>query len=266
MSRGRGRRPLRGPRPGPSPAPPAPPDPRPAPAPAPGVAPGRGRAPAARRRARPAAATGPSRAVRLRRLLVLDEDPAALVAAAPPVPVRAIVRRFWPYARPYRGTLLVVLALAALGPVIDAAMVWMFKVVVDDVLVPQRLRPVRVGGRGLPGARAAGRRGLVRRRLPAHLGEPSASCCACAPTSSATCTGSRRASTTGGAWGTRCRASPATWPRSRASCSRAWSTPSRRSCGWPSSGRCCSCCRGGWRWRRSWWRRCSGWPRGTSRA
>ena len=74
---------------------------------------------------------------RLRRLLVLDEDPAALVAAAPPVPVRAIVRRFWPYARPYRLTLLVVLALAALAPVIDAATVWIFKVVVDDVLVPR---------------------------------------------------------------------------------------------------------------------------------
>ena len=74
---------------------------------------------------------------RLRRLLVLDEDPAALVAAAPPVPVRAIARRFWPYARPYRLTLLVVLALAALAPVIDAATVWIFKVVVDDVLVPR---------------------------------------------------------------------------------------------------------------------------------
>lgn len=74
---------------------------------------------------------------RLRRLLVLDEDPDALVAAAPPVPVRTIVRRFWPYARPYRATLLVVLGLAALGPVIDAATVWMFKVVVDDVLVPR---------------------------------------------------------------------------------------------------------------------------------
>ncbi|HSJ99438.1 MAG TPA: ABC transporter transmembrane domain-containing protein [Myxococcota bacterium] len=76
-------------------------------------------------------------AVRLRRLFVLDEDPGALVAAAPPVPVRAVVRRFWPYARPYRAALLAVLALAALGPVIDAATVWMFKVVVDEVLVPQ---------------------------------------------------------------------------------------------------------------------------------
>ena len=59
------------------------------------------------------------------------------MAAAPPVPVRAIVRRFWPYARPYRAALLVVLGLAALAPVIDAATVWMFKVVVDDVLVPR---------------------------------------------------------------------------------------------------------------------------------
>jgi ATP-binding cassette subfamily B protein len=74
---------------------------------------------------------------RLRRLLVLEEDPAALVAAAPPVPVRAIVRRFWPYARPYRRTLAAVLGLAALGPFIDAATVWMFKVAVDDVLVPR---------------------------------------------------------------------------------------------------------------------------------
>ena len=75
--------------------------------------------------------------VRLRRLLVLDEDASALVAAAPPVPLRAIARRFWPYARPYRATMAVVLALAAVGPLIDAAMVWMFKVVVDDVLVPR---------------------------------------------------------------------------------------------------------------------------------
>ncbi|HEX2508025.1 MAG TPA: ABC transporter ATP-binding protein [Miltoncostaeaceae bacterium] len=76
-------------------------------------------------------------APRLRRLFVLDEDPTALVAAAPPVPVREIAHGFWPYARPYRAALLAVLALAAVGPVIDAAAVWMFKVVVDEVLVPQ---------------------------------------------------------------------------------------------------------------------------------
>jgi ABC-type multidrug transport system fused ATPase/permease subunit len=74
---------------------------------------------------------------RLRRLLVLEEDPAALVAAAPPVPVRSIVRRFWPYARPYRAAIAVVLGLVALGPLVDAATIWMFKVVVDDVLVPR---------------------------------------------------------------------------------------------------------------------------------
>nr|WP_223242960.1 ABC transporter ATP-binding protein [Streptomyces sp. CBMA123] len=47
-------------------------------------------------------------------------------------------------------TLLVVIVL--LGPVVDAAMVWLFKVVVDDVLVPRRLGlflPVALGYAGL---------------------------------------------------------------------------------------------------------------------
>ena len=93
------------------------------------------------------------------------------MAAAPPVPVRAIVRRFWPYARPYRLTLLVVLALAALAPVIDAATVWIFKVVVDDVLVPRDAGLFVWVAARLPRPGAAGRGGLVRRRLPADVGE-----------------------------------------------------------------------------------------------
>jgi ABC-type multidrug transport system fused ATPase/permease subunit len=57
------------------------------------------------------------------------------------VPVREIFRRFWPYARPYRRWLALSLVLIALVPLIDTAMIWMFKVVVDQVLVPQNFGP-----------------------------------------------------------------------------------------------------------------------------
>jgi ABC-type multidrug transport system fused ATPase/permease subunit len=79
---------------------------------------------------------------RVRRLLVPTPDSQALVAAAPPVSVREIFRRFWPYAQPYRKWILVGLLLVALVPATDTAMIWMFKVVVDQVLVPQRLGPL----------------------------------------------------------------------------------------------------------------------------
>lgn len=77
---------------------------------------------------------------RLRALLV----PVAgdgVVAAAPPVPVREIFRRFWPYARPYRRWLWLTLVFIVLLPAIETATIWMFKLVVDKVLVPQDFGP-----------------------------------------------------------------------------------------------------------------------------
>ena len=65
-----------------------------------------------------------------------------LVAAAPTVPVREVFRRFWPYARPYRRWLPMILLLAVLGPAIEAATIWMYKVLVDDVLVPRDFGPL----------------------------------------------------------------------------------------------------------------------------
>ena len=76
---------------------------------------------------------------RLRRLLLpaaADDGP---VAAAPVVPLREIFRRFWPYARPYRYWLWASLFMVALGPVLDVATIWIFKVVVDEVFVPRDL-------------------------------------------------------------------------------------------------------------------------------
>ena len=64
------------------------------------------------------------------------------MAQAPPVPIREMFRRFWPYARPYRRWIVVGLLLIAAVPAIDTAMIWMFKIVVDQVLVPQNFEPL----------------------------------------------------------------------------------------------------------------------------
>src|ERR671915_73535 len=78
---------------------------------------------------------------RMSALLVPSGD-GALVAAAPPVPVREILRRFWPDARPYRRWIPLGLVLIAIGGVIETAEIWMFKLVVDEVLVPGELQPL----------------------------------------------------------------------------------------------------------------------------
>lgn len=53
------------------------------------------------------------------------------------LPVREVLRRFWPYAAPRRGWMLVALLLAAISPALLSVEIWLFKVVVDDVLVPR---------------------------------------------------------------------------------------------------------------------------------
>ncbi|MFI5672069.1 ABC transporter ATP-binding protein [Streptomyces sp. NPDC051704] len=77
----------------------------------------------------------------LRRLLSVAEDPDAVVAAAPPVTPREAFRRFWPYTRGGRRWLVPILIFSMIGPLLDAAEIWLFKVVVDEVLVPRDLGP-----------------------------------------------------------------------------------------------------------------------------
>src|SRR5215211_6647693 len=60
---------------------------------------------------------------------------------APRVALREVLRRFWHYARAYRGWIVVTVLLIALGEAVGAALIWMFKVVVDDVLVPHDFGP-----------------------------------------------------------------------------------------------------------------------------
>jgi ATP-binding cassette, subfamily B, bacterial len=59
------------------------------------------------------------------------------VRHAPRVGFRVIFRWFWPATRPYRGRLLVSLLLVAVGPFLDVAQIWVFKLLIDDVLVPR---------------------------------------------------------------------------------------------------------------------------------
>jgi ABC-type multidrug transport system fused ATPase/permease subunit len=74
---------------------------------------------------------------RLRRLLFPAAEGDGLVAAAPALPIREVFRRFWPFARPYRRLLWITLVFVVLTPIVEAALIWMFKLVVDDVLVPK---------------------------------------------------------------------------------------------------------------------------------
>ena len=51
--------------------------------------------------------------------------------------MREIFRRFWPYARPYRRWIPVIVLLVALGSALEVAAIWMYKILVDEVLVPR---------------------------------------------------------------------------------------------------------------------------------
>src|ERR671916_564632 len=75
------------------------------------------------------------RAVRF--LLPEMEEGDGFVAAAPVMELREIFRRFWPYARPYRRWIPLILLFAALGAALQAATIWIYKILVDEVLVPR---------------------------------------------------------------------------------------------------------------------------------
>jgi ATP-binding cassette, subfamily B, bacterial len=75
---------------------------------------------------------------RLRSAFAVADGPGT-VRAAPALSLRRLVRRFAPYARPYRRWLAVTLVLVAVAAALQTAEVWLFKVLVDDVLVPRDL-------------------------------------------------------------------------------------------------------------------------------
>ncbi|UJA18825.1 ABC transporter ATP-binding protein [Thermoleophilia bacterium SCSIO 60948] len=78
----------------------------------------------------------------MRRFLSPAEYADSQVAETPEVGLRDVLRRFWPDARPFRRWIPVLLGLVALGAAIATAEIWLFKLVVDEVLVPGELGPL----------------------------------------------------------------------------------------------------------------------------
>jgi ABC-type multidrug transport system fused ATPase/permease subunit len=68
-----------------------------------------------------------------------DDDEDDETPEAPSLSLREIVRRFWLDVRPYRRWFLPTLLFVALGPALDTATIWLYKLLVDDVLVPRNL-------------------------------------------------------------------------------------------------------------------------------
>ena len=57
--------------------------------------------------------------------------------AVPDVGFRVIFRWFWPATRPYRGRMLISLLLVGVVTWLDIAHIWVFKLLIDDVLAPR---------------------------------------------------------------------------------------------------------------------------------
>lgn len=86
--------------------------------------------------------------------------------------IGVIFRTFWPDTRPYRGRLLLGLGLVVVGPFLDAAQIWMFKLLIDDVLAPRNVAafiPIAVAYLGIALAQGAG--SFADEMLSTWLGE-----------------------------------------------------------------------------------------------
>ena len=79
------------------------------------------------------------RTARTGRHAMTPGPPTSPASPGPGTPVGALLRRLWPDVRPFAPALALALCASALSPVFEAAGVWVFKRVVDEVLVPRAL-------------------------------------------------------------------------------------------------------------------------------
>ncbi|MFD1707975.1 ABC transporter ATP-binding protein [Siminovitchia sediminis] len=72
---------------------------------------------------------------KFKKLWKIDHTKDNLISESPPVPVRDIFRKFWPYARSYRLWIILSLLCIALQPMVQSATVWLMQVFIDHVLI-----------------------------------------------------------------------------------------------------------------------------------
>ena len=69
-----------------------------------------------------------------------DDEDGSLVEEAPQVPLRTVFARFWPQTRGFRGRMTMSLLLTGAVPALSAMSIYLYKVLVDDVLTPHDFR------------------------------------------------------------------------------------------------------------------------------
>lgn len=91
------------------------------------------------------AARGPVAAIfrRLARFFRPVAEGQGLIAAAPAVTLSRITQQLRPLVKPYRPGIVALALVAVALPAIETVEIWLFQRVVDDVLVPMTLHPLR---------------------------------------------------------------------------------------------------------------------------
>ena len=100
------------------------------------------------------------------------DDGQDLLEIAPAVSLREIFRRFWPDARPFWKWLVLNLVLVIVTPLLDAAAILLFKVLIDDVLAPRNFAAFpRVAAAYVGIMLVVGVVGFIEQYLGAWIGE-----------------------------------------------------------------------------------------------
>lgn len=79
---------------------------------------------------------------KINRFFTLDTTEGNIIQEAPPVPVKEIFSRFWPFTKNYRKWLFVGLIFIALQPMASSGTVWLLQIFIDNVLDAKNLSPL----------------------------------------------------------------------------------------------------------------------------
>ncbi len=79
---------------------------------------------------------------KINRFFTLENTKGNIIREAPPVPIKEVFNRFWPYTKNYRKWIIAGLVFIALQPVALSGTVWLLQVFIDNVLDARDLSPL----------------------------------------------------------------------------------------------------------------------------